>query len=54
MKYLTALITILLSFTTAAHGGIVIEQSDITGEADYGTGQGQSFLLPAGATVAAI
>jgi hypothetical protein len=54
MKYLTALITILLSFTTAAHGNIIIEQSDITGEADYGTGQGQSFLLPAGATVAAI
>jgi hypothetical protein len=54
MKYLTALITILLSFVTAAHGDIIIEQSDITGEADYGTGQGQSFLLPAGATVAAI
>lgn len=54
MKYLTALITILLSFATTAHGDIVIEQSDITGEADYGTGQGQSFLLPAGATVAAI
>ncbi|NJL71746.1 MAG: hypothetical protein HC888_09050 [Candidatus Competibacteraceae bacterium] len=33
---------------------IIIQQSNITGEADYGTGQGQSFLLPAGETVAAI
>lgn len=33
---------------------VVVEQTVITGEADYGTGAGQSFLLPAGQTVSAI
>jgi probable HAF family extracellular repeat protein len=33
---------------------IVIEQAAMTGAGDYGTGTGQSFLLPAGETVAAI
>ena len=36
------------------HAGTVVEQTVITGEADYGTGAGQSFLLPAGETVSAI
>jgi hypothetical protein len=35
-------------------GEIVVEQSVITGAADYGSGAGQSFLLPAGETVSAI
>lgn len=33
---------------------IVVEQDVTTGEADYGTGTGQSFLLPVGKTIAAI
>lgn len=32
----------------------MIEQSIISGEADYGSGQGQSFLLPPGGTAGAI
>jgi len=33
---------------------VIIEQVQITGQADYGTGQGQTFLLPAGERVTAI
>lgn len=38
----------LLAITTSALADLVIEQASITGQADYGTGQGQSFLLPSG------
>jgi len=44
----------LLAITTSALADLVIEQASITGQADYGTGQGQSFLLPSGKTAAAI
>ena len=43
---------LLLPFMSVA--SIVVEQTDITGSADYGSGVGQSFILPSGATVAAI
>jgi hypothetical protein len=54
MKNITTLIAIVLIPATAVFGDIVIEQSDIVGVADYGTGQGQSFLLPPGATAGSI
>ena len=54
IKNIATLIAIAITSTTAAFGDVVIEQSDIVGVADYGTGQGQSFLLPSGATAAAI
>jgi len=42
------------SLLLAGQTGIVVAQEVITGEADYGTGRGQSFLLPAGEKIAAI
>ncbi len=54
MKILAALVTMVFSAITTAHAGIVVSQAAITGQADYGSGTGQSFLLPAGKTAAAI
>lgn len=44
----------ILEPTQPTVGGVVIEQKQITDKADYGSGFGQSFLLPAGANVGAI
>jgi hypothetical protein len=47
--FCTAFLTVLSS-----SAGIVVEQTQITGKNDYGTGSGQSFLLAPGESVAAV
>ena len=54
MKKALATSFLLLLSVLLIYADIVVEQNVITGEADYGTGAGQSFLLPAGETVSAI
>jgi len=48
----TSLLILLSGFPLCAE--IVVEQNVITGAEDYGSGSGQSFLLPASETVSAI
>lgn len=54
MNPIRALVLFLSLQACVCFAEIIVEQPVITGQADYGSGQGQSFLLPPGETAAAI
>jgi len=49
-----SILTLLFALVLPCHSEVIIEQNVVTNEADYGSGFGQSFLLPSGATLSAI
>ena len=50
----TYIIVIFLAIISPSNAGVITEQKVVTSEADYGSGFGQSFLLPSGASLSAI
>lgn len=54
MRFLTSCIFALFAGVLLSFGDVVLQQEIVTGSADYGSGSGQTFLLPPGATAAVI